>query len=118
MKVKPICAWITSHSPTKSQRRDLKAYEIIRLGGLRVKSAENVYNYIKMQCGRAPDLIVCALPKSTMHHLARVASCPVIIANMHYHTTHARPIWSGTWQKIIRLELVTESFIPQSGGGG
>lgn len=108
-----LCAWITRHHPTRKQHRDLRdAGYNVRFIPTREKYAISIMHHIKQNLNTLPDLIVAAHPISTLHHLARVAHCPVIIADMDY--SYRSPKWEGTWRQVIKQTLITKPFITES----
>ena len=110
MSDQKICAWITRHHPTRWQSRSLRgAGYSIRFIPTREKNANRIMEHIdNCLAGLKPAIIVAAHPVPTLHHLARLAPCPVLIAEMDY--SYQRPKWRGVWNQFIERIIVTPPF--------
>lgn len=106
---KKLCAWITRHHPTRWQSRDLReaGYAIVFIP-TRETAAGRILAHIEEHLHDDPDIIVAAHPVVTLHHLAKQAPCPVLIADMDH--TYQMPKWKGVWKQVICNKLITRPF--------
>lgn len=109
---KKLCAWITRHHPTPRQSKDLRSAGYnIRYIPTRERIAGRILAHIEQELAADPDIIVAAHPVQTLHHLAKSAPCPVLIADMSHEQGKA-PKWRGNWRQVIRVKIQTVNFIP------
>jgi hypothetical protein len=109
VKPQKICAWITRHHPTPWQARDLReaGYTIVYIPTREI-IAYRILAHIEKELRQNPTIIVAAHPADTLHHLAHLAPCPVLIADMDHSYQKAK--WRGTWKRVIRNQLITRPF--------
>jgi hypothetical protein len=107
--LRKVCVWTTRHEPSKAQRRAIRhaGYNLVHMP-IRLRRAESILKVIRELLQREPDLIVAAMPKPTLHFLAQISPCPVVIAKMDYRS--GQPRWTGQWRRVIRVKLETQPF--------
>lgn len=100
---KPLCAWVSRHTPLQSQRESLAAYAIRRMSE-RNPDADAIWWSIFDTCGE-PDLIMLVT--------ARDHWTPIVLRLNSYapHTPIIRPLmlktpsgaweWTGEWERSL-----------------
>lgn len=112
------CAWISRHAPSKKQRSELEAagYRIYQVNPPdRIKSAGWAWALAQNACGGIPDLCVVVLPLNILKYFIRTAGdqttivqAPAIKSGEYAHDWE----WSGLWQRIKSVRVVTEPWTP------
>lgn len=109
-------AWLSRHPPTDAQRRCLRAYRIHEIHPPdRFYSAADAWVLVQNRCG-IPDLIFCIMPPTMLKDFLRLVAgrTPVIRAVWDYSCEPPR--WTGEWEQIKAVQIVTEVWTPNEGG--
>ena len=115
--------WFSRHDPTPEQTADLNARGITRIVKVNMQATDGKHIWEVccdvVDAGMLPEVIMCIAPPqfyADLLRLANPANCHIIRAQMLYEVdadgkrTNAPPTWAGTWERIIRVEVVTEAW--------
>lgn len=105
------CAWISRHSPTFEQRVSLEAFQIVQVNPPgRLWSAADAVALSQGACQGWPDLYVVVMPMLMLQHfVGRVnGHVRIIRAVMDFKSN----TWTGHWEEIKAVRIVTEAWIP------
>ena len=108
-------AWLSRHPPTTAQRDCLRMYRIhIIHPPNRFYSAADAWVLVQNRCG-IPDLIFCVMPVGMLKDFLALVDgrVPVIRATWDYSCEPPR--WTGRWQRLTGVHVVTENWTPQGG---
>lgn len=113
-----MCAWICRHEPTKAQRSDLEGagYVIRKVNPPeRVQSSRWIWTLAQNACGGIPDVVVAVMPLTILNYFLREVGPETIVvrAIVQKNGDHAHDwVWSGRWERIERVKLVTKPWTP------
>ncbi len=121
---KKRCAWLCRHEPTKAQRADLEGagyrIAIVNPPG-RITSARWAWALCQNACGGMPDLVVAVLPMNLLNYFLREVDPNTVvvraIAQKNGEYDHDW-IWSGRWERIERVKIVTKPWTPGNSATG
>lgn len=105
------CAWISRHSPTFEQRVSLEAFQIVQVNPPgRLWSAADAVALSQSACQGWPDLYVVVMPMLLLQNFVeRVQGhVPIVRAVMDSRSNR----WTGHWEKIAAIHIVTEEWVP------
>jgi len=118
MKNHKMCAWISRHKPTRAQEADLKrGGYIIRIVNPpdRITSSRWAWTLAQNACGGIPDLVVVVMPLNILNYFLREVSEQTVVvrapAQKSGEYAHDWE-WSGHWQRIKAVKVVTEPWSP------
>lgn len=121
MATKKMCAWISRHEPTRAQRASLEgAGYTIRIinPAERVQSAKWVWTLAQNACGGVPAIVVAVMPLNILKDFLQLTSeQTVVVRALMRQTGHGAHDWqwTGRWQRIKRVQMVTEFWEPEGG---
>lgn len=110
-----VCAWLSWHEPTAAQRKSLAAYRIVQINPTgRYWSPGDAWALAQTRCGGVPDLVVAVMPTGMLKAFLRLVDrrVPVVRAVMDFSADP--PIWTGQWEQIVRVSVVTTDWTPGS----
>lgn len=106
------CAWISRHVPTHEQRIALKAYRIYQINPPgRLWSAADAIVLSQNACGGWPDLFVVVMPVIMLQHFVNQVNGHVPIVRGIF-TKIGTPEWTGKWEEIKAIHIVTQDWTP------
>jgi len=102
-----LCLWAVRHPPSPDMQSELKRW------GYRYIIYPSVTKYADRYWQSAQhyhaDLVVAVMPKTQLAQLAHICDpIPVIKPVMIMIGGYLN--WTGTWEQVIRMELVTRDF--------
>ncbi len=124
MPSKKMCAWISRHAPTRAQRTALEGagYRIFMVNPPeRIMSARWAWAQSQTACGGIPALCVVVMPLGMLREFVRDYGEQTVVVRAQAARTGSGVHdwqWSGQWQRIKRVQTVTESWSPDGGEGG
>lgn len=105
------CAWISRHIPSHDQRVSLGSFQIVQVNPPgRLWSAADAVALSQSACQGWPDLYVVVMPMLMLQHFVMRVSghVPIIRAVMDFK----RNAWTGHWEEIKAIHIVTEEWLP------
>lgn len=111
--MKKTCAWISRHDPLRDQKANLADYRIVKINPPgRLWSAADAIVLSQNACGGWPDLFVVVMPVIMLQHFITLVDGRVPIVRGVYDRRKSHFEWTGRWEQVKAVNIVTQAWSP------